>query len=178
MSDPYIGEIRMFGGNFAPAGWAFCAGQLMAIAENDALFTLIGTTYGGDGQETFGIPDLQGRVPLHQGSLGGNTYTIGEKAGVESVTINNNTMTTHNHLVATTGGTANANVPSSATILADEGPASATVKAYLPFAASNQVTLRNTAVGGTGGSQPHENMQPFLAISFIISLFGIFPSQT
>lgn len=178
MSDPYIGEIRMFGGNFAPTGWVFCAGQLMPIAENDALFTLIGTTYGGDGQETFGIPDLQGRVPLHAGTLGGNSYVIGQKAGVENVTINTNTMATHNHLVATTGGVANANVPSSATILADEGPATATVKAYLPFAGSNQVALRNTTVGGTGGSQPHENMQPFLAISFIISLFGIFPSQS
>jgi microcystin-dependent protein len=178
MSEPFIGEIRMFGGNFAPVGWAFCDGQLIAIAENDALFTLIGTTYGGDGQDTFGLPDLRGRVPLHQGSLGGNSYVIGEQAGAETVTITSSSMAAHNHLVATTGAVANSNVPSSATILADEGPASATVKAYQPFAASNQVTLRNTTVGGAGGSQPHENMQPFLTISFIISLFGIFPSQS
>lgn len=178
MSDPYVGEIRMFGGNFAPAGWAFCDGQLMPIAENDTLFTLIGTTYGGDGQQTFGLPDLRGRVPVHAGTLGGNTYVIGQLAGVEAVTLINGTMAAHNHLVGSTGGVANANVPSSGTILADEGPASATVKAYLPFAGANQVALRNAVVGGTGGNQPHENMQRFLAISFIISLFGIFPSQT
>lgn len=178
MSDPYIGEIRMFAGSFAPAGWAFCDGSLLPISEYDALFTLVGTTYGGDGQQTFGLPDLRGRAPLHFGTLSGNTYVMGEMAGVESVTLTSQTMASHNHIVATTAAPADSNVPSSATIMADEGPASAVVKAYLPFAAGNQVTLRNTSIGAAGGSQPHENMQPFLTISFIISLFGIFPSQT
>jgi len=177
MSDPYVGEIRMFGGNFAPVGWAFCAGQLMPISEYDTLFALVGTTYGGDGQQTFGLPDLRGRVPQHQGTLGGTTYVLGQKAGSEQVTITTGTMAAHNHLLASTGTAGTTNVPSSATILADEGPADAVVKAYLPYASTNQVTLRNTAIGPAGGSQPHENMQPYLAVSFIISLYGIFPTQ-
>src|SRR3982750_2549644 len=102
MSQPYIGEIRMFGGNFAPAGWMFCSGQLLPISENDTLFNLIGTTYGGDGQEPFGIPDLQGRTPVHQGTLNGITYQNGEKAGVEAVTLSPQQIPVHNHaLVAT-----------------------------------------------------------------------------
>ena len=176
MSQPFIGEIRMFGGSFAPAGWAFCAGQLLPISENDALFTLIGTTYGGDGQETFGLPDLQGRVPVHAGSQAGVTYNLGEKAGTETVTLTTQQIPTHNHLVSSTtaGGSG---TPGPTTIMADQGPAGAPVSAYLPFNNVTQVALRNSIVGPTGGSQPHDNMQPFLVVSYIISLFGIFPSQ-
>jgi microcystin-dependent protein len=173
MSQPYIGEIRMFGGNFAPAGWMFCAGQLLPISENDALFTLIGTTFGGDGQSTFGLPDLQGRVPMHAGS----GFVVGQASGVETVTINQNTMAQHNHMVTTTAKPATSGTPSSSTIMADEDPSNSGVLAYLPFAAASQMTLRSTMIGGTGGNQPHENMQPFLTVSFILSLFGIFPSQ-
>ena len=171
MSSPYIGEIRMFAGNFAPAGWAFCQGQLMPISENDALFTLIGTTYGGDGQSTFGIPDLQGRVPLHQGTLGGITYTIGEQAGTESVTLTTNQIPVHTHaLVGATGNGAQTN-PSNNFL------ASSTL--IKPYASETPDTnMAASAIGPAGGSQPHENMQPFLVISYIISLFGIFPSQT
>src|SRR3954467_11489988 len=119
MAQPYVGEIRMFAGSFAPAGWAFCAGQLMPISENDVLFTLIGTTYGGDGQETFGLPDLQGRVPLHQGTgPTGTTYVIGEKAGVEAVTLTMQQIPVHNHafLASTGSGTSSTpvgNIPAS-----------------------------------------------------------------
>ena len=177
MSQPYIGEIRMFGGTFAPVGWALCAGQLLPISENDTLFTLIGTTYGGDGQENFGLPDLQGRVPVHAGTQGGTTYSLGEKAGTESVTLTTQQIPTHNHLVASTAPGASG-TPAATTIISDQAPASgAPVSAYLPFAAASQVALRNSIVGPTGGSQPHDNMQPFLVVSYIISLFGIFPSQ-
>ena len=177
MSQPFVGEIRMFGGSFAPAGWAFCAGQLLPISENDTLFVLIGTTYGGDGQETFGLPDLRGRVPVHAGTGGGGTFTLGETGGTESVTLTTQQLPTHNHLVASTAPGASG-TPDPTTIIADQAPASgAPVSAYLPFAAANQVALRNTIVGLTGGNQPHDNMQPFLVVSYIISLFGIFPSQ-
>ena len=176
MSQPFIGEIRMFGGSFAPAGWAFCAGQLLPISENDTLFVLIGTTYGGDGQSTFGLPDLRGRVPVHAGTGGGGTFTLGETGGTESVTLTTQQIPTHNHLVTSTtaGG---AGTPGPTTIMADQGPAGAPVSAYLPFNNVTQVALRSSIVGLTGGNQPHDNMQPFLVVSYIISLFGIFPSQ-
>jgi microcystin-dependent protein len=173
MSDPFIGEIRMFGGNFAPAGWVFCAGQLMPISENDALFTLLGTTYGGDGQETFGIPDLQGRVPLHQGQGPGlpSNYVLGEQVGVESVTINNNTMPTHNHIAnfATAGQVASI----SNAMLSKATSTQTGIRIYSTNAANT--TMGPTTLAITGGSQPHNNIQPTLAISFIMSLFGLFP---
>jgi microcystin-dependent protein len=176
MSLPYVGEIRMFGGNFAPAGWAFCMGQLMPISENDTLFALIGTTYGGDGRETFGLPNLQSRVPLHMGtSLQGTTFTIGEAAGVETVTLTTQQIPSHTHsLMATSTGQVNA--PAANTI-----PASATslqpgLQTYgLP--GSSPTSLVPATIGADGGSLPHENRQPFLTINFIISLFGVFPSQ-
>ena len=165
MSEPFIGEIRMFGGNFAPAGWAFCDGSTLPISENDALFTLIGTTYGGDGQETFQLPDLRGRLPLHQS---GN-FALGAKGGVESVTLTLNQTPTHTHaFLATmnTGGTTN---PPSNVVAQIPGGS-----AYIQDSASVVMAPSLTPVGG---SQPHENCQPFLCISFIISLFGIFPTQ-
>lgn len=173
MGEPYIGEIRMFGGSFAPAGWAFCNGQLMAIAENDALFTLIGTTYGGDGQQTFGLPDLQGRIPIHQGTLGGNTYTIAEKAGTETETLTVNQLPSHTHvpIANTTAGTLSN--PGGATW----SGAGTGEQIYSQPPNPPASTMNVQGILPTGGSQPHDNMAPFLVISFIISLFGVFPSQ-
>jgi microcystin-dependent protein len=176
MSQPYVGEIRMFGGNFPPNGWAFCDGQTIPISENETLFQLIGTTYGGDGQETFQLPNLQSRVPIHMGQgPDGTTYQIGEAAGVESVTLNTNQIPSHNHTVnaASTGqqqAPAANTLPSTVTAASAVNP-----HAYGPL--NTAVQLNSGTIGVGGGSQPHENMQPFLVISFIISLFGIFPSQ-
>ncbi len=179
MSDPYVGEIRLFGGNFAPVGWALCQGQIISIAENETLFQLIGTTYGGDGQETFGLPDLQGRAPIHQGTLAGNTYVIGERAGTESVTLTTTQLPTHNHRVGSTGQPGTTNIPSTSTIMADQGPANVVAAfAYLPFDGTNQVQVNSASVSQVGGNQPHDNMQPYLTLNYIISLFGIFPSQS
>jgi microcystin-dependent protein len=176
MSDPYVGEIRMFGGNFAPAGWAFCDGQLMPISENDVLFTLIGTTYGGDGQSTFGLPNLQSRVPIHQGTSpsSGTTYTMGEAFGVESVTLTQQQMPVHNHTLLGSG--ADANSATATDNVAAVLPAATTKRAYGTLGPIG--TLDPTSIAPAGGSQPHDNLQQFLVISFIISLFGIFPTQT
>lgn len=171
MGQSYIGEIRMFGGNFAPAGWAFCNGQLVPIAENDTLFNLIGTTYGGDGQETFALPDLQGRVPIHQGTSAGITYVLGEKAGVETVTLNTQQIPRHNHTALSKNTDSNAGTPQNA-IWAKNQTNQTIYSTVAPATNMNQGALTQT-----GGSQPHENMMPFLAISFIISLYGIYPVQ-
>ena len=172
MSQPYVGEIRMFGGNFAPAGWAFCNGAVMAISENDVLFTLIGTTYGGDGQETFQLPDLQGRLPVHQGTGNdGITYTIGEKAGVESVTLTTQQIPIHNHSFRATLNPPSATDPTNQVIAQ-----SLQIQIFTEDVANKQMSAN--ALQATGGSQPHENLQPFLCVSFIISLFGVFPTQT
>ena len=170
MGQPFVGEIRMFGGSFAPAGWAMCNGQTMAISQNETLFNLIGTTYGGDGQSTFDLPNLCGRVPLHAGTNAGITFQIGEAAGVEQVTLTTQQIPQHNHafLCATTTATdaaAGQNVV----------PASSTqVKIYTPSPAV--ANMNASSLQPQGGSQPHENMMPFLVITYIISLFGIFPS--
>jgi microcystin-dependent protein len=171
MSQPYIGEIRIFAGNFAPSGWMLCQGQLLSISENDPLYEVIGTTYGGDGQSTFALPDLQGRVPLHMGSNGTSTYTLAESGGAESVTLTTNQIPAHNHpfLISTDGGGAISGQ--------DAVPGSgANVKIFRPQPAA--VALDASAIGPAGGSQPHENHQPFLVINYIISLFGVFPSPT
>jgi microcystin-dependent protein len=171
MSQPYIGEIRMFAGNFPPNGWAFCDGQPMPIAENDVLFNLIGTTYGGDGEETFNLPNLQSRVPIHMGTgPDGTTYQIGEMAGTEQETLSVQQIPSHTHALAAVAGVANFADP------INHVPAEADIDAYAP--PGTVANLLATAVGPTGGSQPHENMAPFLCINFIISLFGVFPSQT
>jgi microcystin-dependent protein len=171
VGQPFVGEIRMFGGNFAPAGWAFCQGQTLPISENDVLFTLIGTTYGGDGQETFNLPDLQGRAPLHSGTLkGGSTYTIGESAGVESVTLTTNQIPIHSHPLLVSNGVAAQTNPNN-NLLAQSSQSTIYI---------DDVPSQNMAPGVVapdGGSQPHDNMQPYLCISFIISLFGVFPTQ-
>jgi microcystin-dependent protein len=181
MSQPYVGQILLFAGNFPPSGWAVCAGQLMPISENDVLFQLIGTTYGGDGQSTFGIPDMQGRVPIHMGQGGGlSNYQIGEKAGAESVTLNGNQIPLQSHQLLASNSPASASAPAVNTILANENASSPTIPfTYVPFNAAtpNQVTMPAASVGQAGGSQPHNNIQPVLAVTVCISLFGIFPTQ-
>lgn len=165
MSNPFIGEIRMFGGNFPPAGWAFCDGELLPISQYDALFNLIGTTYGGDGQVTFALPDLRSRFPMHQG----NGHVIGEMSGFEQVTLLGNQVPAHSHPAMCSSGLGTTGLPTGSYW------AGSSVRPYNtnpPDAA-----LNNNVVNANGGGQPHDNMSPFLAISFIISLFGIFPSQ-
>lgn len=172
MSDPFVGEIRMFGGTFAPAGWAFCDGQLLPISQNETLFNLIGTTYGGDGQETFAVPDLQGRVPVHAGQGPGlsQNYQIGEKFGVESVTLTTQQIPIHNHAFLTSLGAASSTDPTNQVIAQ-----SSQMHVFTEDVTNRQMNAN--ALTPQGGSQPHENMMPFLVVSFILSLFGIFPSQ-
>jgi microcystin-dependent protein len=172
MSQPYVGEIRMFGGNFAPSGWMLCQGQLLAIAENDTLFNLIGTTYGGDGQENFALPDLQGRIPIHQGTnpKGGSTYVLAQNGGAEQVTLTTQQIPIHNHSFAVSTALVNGNTPKN-NVLGQ----SATFQMYIQQPPS--VPMANNALSIVGGSQPHDNFQPYLCINFIISLFGIFPHQ-
>ena len=172
MSQPYVGEIRMFAGNFAPAGWNFCQGQLIAISENDTLFTLIGTTYGGDGQSTFALPNLSSRLPIHQGQGGGlSNYVIGESGGVENVTLNTNQIPAHLHVMAAATSLANTTNPTNAIL-----GASTTVTAFFGDPPSQNMNV--AAISSMGGNQPHSNIQPYLVLNFIISMFGIFPSQT
>lgn len=171
MGQPYVGEIRMFAGNFAPVGWAFCNGALLSISENPTLFQLIGTTYGGDGQSTFALPDLQGRFPMHMGSGIAGTFVIGQTGGEERVTLTANQMPAHSHTPmanAAGGGTSPA------------GSVWAGNPDVAQFASPAQINgqMNSQSIGSAGGSQPHDNMVPFLAINFIISLFGVFPSQT
>jgi microcystin-dependent protein len=171
VSTPYIGEIRIFAGNFAPAGWALCEGQLLAIANNDALFNLIGTTYGGDGQQTFALPDLRGRLPLHQG----NGFTLAQQGGTEQETLTVNTIPAHSHPLQVTADVGTQSNPDSQ-LLAQLPPA--TAKLYrLPPQPFTPQNLAASTITTTGGSQPHSNFQPYLCVNFIISLYGIFPSQ-
>jgi microcystin-dependent protein len=168
MASPFVGEIRMFGGNFAPVGWAFCDGSLLPISEFDALFNLIGITFGGDGQSTFALPDLRGRFPMHQG----NGFVIGATGGTETVTLTVNQLPVHAHPAVCGAGGGNVASPRGAFWSTDPQGGTA---AYSDSAGS---AMAPGAVGNTGGNQPHENRQPYLAVSFIISLFGVFPSQT
>lgn len=168
---PYIGEIRIFAGNFPPNGWAFCNGQLMPISENDALFILLGTTYGGDGQETFALPDLQGRTPMHQGTgPDGINYQLGEKFGVESVTLSTQQIPVHTHTLILSGDQGGQTDPTNHVIGSNP-----TIQL---FGGGNPTNALNAqSISPIGGSQPHENMQPYLAMYYIISLFGVFPTQ-
>jgi microcystin-dependent protein len=170
MSNPFIGEIRMFGGNFAPAGWAFCDGQLLPISENDALFVLLGTTYGGDGEETFALPDLRSRVPLHMGTGSGGTYILGEQSGVEEVTLTSAQIPVHSHPIVASKDLASAPDP-----LGNVLAQSRTAGVDLYIEGNPNVNLAATTASFIGGSQPHSNIQPYLALSFIISLYGIYP---
>ncbi|MFN2412527.1 MAG: phage tail protein [Pyrinomonadaceae bacterium] len=172
MAQPYIGEIRMFGGNFAPAGWMFCDGQILPIAENDALFTLIGTTYGGDGESTFALPDLRGRVPVHFGTGSfGTTYQLAEAAGAEEVTLTVQQIPVHNHPAGCRNSDGN-----SASALGGVPAVNTTALAYGAIPPSE--LMNGAKIGPTGGSQPHTNFQQYLCIDFIISLFGIFPAPS
>lgn len=172
MSQPYVGEVRLFAGSFAPSGWAFCQGQLVSIAENEVLFQLIGTTYGGDGETTYALPDLRGRVPLHQGTGQGlSVRTIGEQGGAESVTLLPSQLPSHTHDLRVSTAAATGMSPGgavlAATATASYGPGPATT------------AMAAGAIGSTSGNvQPHANMAPTLTVSYIISLYGIFPSPT
>ena len=167
MAQPYVGEVRMFAGNFAPAGWMFCEGQLLPISENETLFQLIGTTYGGDGESTFALPDLRGRLPLHQG----NSLILAETGGAEEITLTVSQIPAHSHpFLASANNAATANALNN--VLAQ-------TPSYTPYFASQANTpLAPVSVSAVGGSQPHTNFQPYLCVDFIISLFGIFPSPT
>ena len=172
MSTPYIGEIRMFGGNFAPVGWAFCQGQLLSIAEDDALFTLIGTTYGGDGQETFALPNLASRVPVHMGQGPGlSDCVIGEVAGVEYVTLTTAHLPSHTHAQIASTNDATQSDPTGRIL-------GGTVGHSLYVEDVVNTPLDGPSLGPAGGSQPHDNSPPYLVINFIISLYGVYPSQS
>jgi microcystin-dependent protein len=171
MGSPFVGEIRIVGYNFAPVGWAFCAGQTMAIAQNEALFDLIGTTYGGDGVNTFNLPDLRSRVGVHQGTdRTGTQYIMGAIGGAETVTLLPQSLSPHTHVMQA-AASANTSTPGPNTVI---GEPAASIPAY---ANTPNATFDPGSVGPAGGSQPHENRPPFLTLNFIISLFGIFPSQ-
>jgi len=168
MSSPFIGEIRMFAGNFAPNGWAFCNGALIPIDQNDALFNLIGTTYGGDGQTTFALPDLQSRVPVHVGP----GFALGQSGGEESVTLTTQQIPQHSHVPTCNDSNQGSSNPGNNVWAASPS--------YTEYATATDGTtiLAGAAISPSGGSQPHDNMVPFLVVNFILSLFGIFPSQT
>jgi microcystin-dependent protein len=167
MAQPYVGEIRMFAGNFAPAGWMFCEGQLLPISENETLFQLIGTTYGGDGQSTFALPDLRGRIPLHQG----NGFVLAETGGAEEITLTVNQIPVHTHPFLASGDVGDQ------INLAGALPSNS--NGVIPYIEDPPSTNMNASdIGSVGGSQPHNNFQPYLCVDFIISLFGIFPSPT
>jgi microcystin-dependent protein len=173
MSEPFVGEIRMFAGNFAPRGWAFCDGQLLAVSQNDALFSLLGTIYGGDGRTTFGLPDLRGRIPIHAGTGPGlSPRQLGSKGGTEKETITVNQLPSHSHTIRATGDTATTPNPSG-NLLAR----TASLNPYTdqPLVGTND--LNAATISNVGGSQSHSNTMPFLCINFIIALFGIYPSR-
>jgi len=171
MSEPFVGEVRMFAGNFAPRGWAFCDGQLLAVSQNDALFSLLGTIYGGDGRTTFGLPDLRGRVPIHAGSGPGlSPRRLGAKAGVEKVTLTVNQLPSHTHAMQASQDTA-LDIPPQGKVLAESTVASMYVNE------SPTANLSPSSITSVGGSRSHSNLMPFLCINFIIALFGIYPSR-
>ena len=167
MAQPYVGEIRMFAGNFAPAGWMFCEGQLLPISENETLFQLIGTTYGGDGESTFALPDLRGRIPIHQG----NGFILAETGGAEEITLTVQQIPSHSHPLLASADSGN----------------SSSIGNYFAAGQDKMVCSLDTtpliqaspnSISSVGGSQPHNNFMPYLCVDYIISLFGIFPSPT
>jgi microcystin-dependent protein len=178
VAQPYVGEIRMFAGNFAPAGWMFCEGQLLPISENETLFQLVGTTYGGDGESTFALPDLRGRIPVHQGAGGGGSYLLAETGGAEEVTLGPQQIPSHTHRLPAVDGRPGTQVSPAGNLPAMSLNVVPYVNATPGTAAEGADRLGPAAITPTGGSQPHLNLQPYLCVSFIISLFGIFPSPT
>ena len=168
MAQPYVGEIRMFAGNFAPAGWMFCGGQLLPISENETLFQLIGTTYGGDGESTFALPDLRGRLPIHQG----NGFILAETGGAEEITLTAGQVPAHMHSLLASQAIGNQNSPGGTMLAQSVGG----LRPYIEDVPEGFMSAQS--VSPVGGSQPHTNFQPYLCVDFIISLFGIFPSPT
>jgi len=169
MAQPYVGEIRMFAGNFAPVGWAFCDGTPQAISEQETLFQLIGTTYGGDGESTFNLPDLRGRLPVHVGP----GFQLAQAGGTEQVTLTVQQLPQHSHPLIASSAAGSAASPLGSLLAA-----SGSSNVYRAGPAPGTAALSNQTIGTAGGSQPHSNMQPYLCVDFIISLFGLFPSQT
>lgn len=179
MSQPFLGEIRMFGGNFAPRGWALCNGQLISISQNTALFSILGTTYGGNGTTTFALPNLQGQVAMHWGTSPGGTFVIGETGGSASVTLTPGQMPGHNHLLNVNNQGGNVLDPTNA-LAAEINTGSVKSPQTTAFGFTNAAAtgqMAATAITSAGGSQPHPNMQPFVCVTFIIALQGIFPSR-
>lgn len=174
MSEPFIAEIRIFAGNFAPRSWAFCDGQLLPVAQNTALFSLIGTTYGGDGRSTTALPDLQGRAAMHPGRGPGLTSRrLGQRGGVETVTLSEAQMPNHNHTMRTLSDPGDLFQANNTRSLSR----SRNGFAYQSNSTSNLVALDSRTLPNTGGSQPHNNLQPFIAMNFIIALQGLYPSR-
>lgn len=170
--EPFIGQIILFGGNFAPEGWAFCDGQLLFISQNQALFSLLGTTYGGDGEVTFGLPDLRGRVAMHAGSGPGlPTYPLGARGGEVEHTLATNEMPNHTHTVRTLAAEGNSNIPTNA-VLAKSGSGGYAI------GTAPDTSLASNALANTGGGQAHNNLQPYLVLNYIIALEGVFPSES
>lgn len=180
MAQPFIGQILTFAGNFAPLNYLACNGQSLPISQNDVLYALIGTTYGGDGVTTFNLPNLQGRTPIHMGQGRGlGTYVIGQVAGSESVTLNTPQLPTHIHPVAAvTGNLSTSGTPGPNTVLGDMGPSNATSTSYAPFVNSGQTALAGQSVTATGQNGSHENRQPYLAMIYAIAVEGVFPPQS
>ena len=173
MAQPYVGEIRIFAGNFNPNGWEFCDGQLLPISQFTTLFQLIGTTYGGDGETTFALPDLRGRIPLHFGTgPEGQTFQLAENGGVETVTLNTNQIPIHSHSMLCSSVAGNSTNPLNGIAAFSD------LNQYSTQAANTQMGNPALSSNATGGSQPHDNFMPYLCVNFIISMFGIFPSQT
>ena len=171
MSEPFVGEIRMFAGNFAPRGWAFCDGQLLATSQNEALFSLLGTIYGGDGRTTFGLPDLRGRIPLHQRQGPGlSSRRLGSKGGGEKVTLTTNQLASHSHNFNANTAPATGGAPQGK-VLAEP------VQVRIYRQADQNTDLASTSIANAGGGQPHSNLMPTLGIHFIVALFGIYPSR-
>jgi len=180
MSNQFIGEIRMFGGNFAIQGWSFCNGQTVPISQNEALYNLIGTTYGGNGVSTFGLPNLQGRLPVHIGQGAGlSPYVIGQVGGTENVTLTPGTMPVHNHALFATSTGANSQNIGAASLPANTS-GTANVNFYVASTGATPPVfgaMNNATVGFTGGNQPHTNLMPSLCVTFIIAMVGIYPTQ-
>jgi microcystin-dependent protein len=173
MSDPYVGEIKMFAGNFAPRSWAFCDGQLLSVSQYDALFSLLGTIYGGDGRTTFGLPDLRGRVPMHQGTGAGLTRRrLGERGGAETVSLAESEIPAHTHTPRCVDTLGNSGKPTDKTWAADTSGFTWNYHTDAPDANMNA-----NAIGSSGANQGHANMAPFLGIHFIIAVQGIYPSR-
>ena len=171
MAEPFLGEIRMFGGNFAPTGWALCNGQLLSIAQNTALFSILGTYFGGDGVTTFGLPNLQGRVAVHWGQGAGlSPYNLGQNGGSENVVLQVNQMPAHSHLVSSDTGDTGASSHPNGQLLASSG-------ANAIYNKNADSTMNPSMIQNAGGSQPHPNIQPYQCVTFIIALQGIYPSR-